>query len=515
VASKIDNAMKISLKSFLCVATVAFLGIAVDAADDGGRCSICGKLTMVGGNHLCKPRKKSRSISFSVASKKAESQPESVETKKVVVPQELKPLDGTYATEVISTSSRVWTDETGRKIEATWAHISEDYEHVFLKSVKTKRRLDVSVSQLADADRRYVKDYVGSEVAKSNVWLRGVFVNTEVAEAYRQREKAKAVILGKDSIASKITKLRVFQVLGTEALCWPVNDTDVDSDGPVKYVPSKPSFLVDGDSIQRRFIWCGTYNYETRGNNDRTVHCVTDDPKFAIERVLAYLRDGMDGGKSVPRQPPSDDDGEFTLQGTGSGFFITANGYLITNHHVVEGGRKFAVLTESGLVEAKLITVDRDTDLALLKTEGVRVRPFKLSSRRCEKLATPILTMGFPQPDLQGFDPKVTRGVISGDNGFRGDVKNYQIDATIQPGNSGGPVFNEHGCVIGVAVAGLKVGQAINYCIKKSYLLAFIDNVPECSKDIMICDDCTLSRQGSENVVATLRKSCVLVVNYR
>jgi len=180
--------MRNSLKSLVCVTTVALMGIAVDAADDGGRCSKCGKLTMVGGNHLCKSRKKSRSISFSVANKQPESPSASVETKKVVVPQELRPLDGTYATEVISTSSRVWTDETGRKIEATWAHVSKDYEHVFLKSVKTKRRLDVSVSQLAlrfvnqsgiialpkansDEKQKMNKDIFGFEISLEDYYL--------------------------------------------------------------------------------------------------------------------------------------------------------------------------------------------------------------------------------------------------------------------------------------------------------------------------------------------------------
>ena len=494
------------------------LSVAVEAVDDGGRCPRCGKLTMAGGNHLCKSRKKSRSVSFAVhnSSVKSESEkPKAKVEKKPTLPPELEPSDGTYADEVISTTNRVWTDETGRKIEASWMHVSKDHNHVFLKSEKTKRRLDVSLAKLSSYDQKYVTDYINAEEAKSNVWLRGVFVDLKSAEAYRQKEKAKSVIRIKDSIASAITKLRVFQVLGNEALCRPDSGSYDKVDGTIKFIPAKSGFLVDGDSIERRFFWCGTYNYETRGRIDRTVHCLTDDPKFAIEYFLCQMRNDTQVEESEASQSQPEQSGEFRLQSTGSGFFVTEDGYLITNHHVVEDGRKFAVLTEAGRIEARVINVDRETDLALLKVDGVKVKPFKFSSRRSELLGTSILTMGFPQPGLQGFDPKVTRGIISSENGFRGDVRRYQIDASVQPGNSGGPVFNEHGCIVGVVVSGLTIGQVINYCIKKSYLLAFVDSFPECSNSIQICEGCGAGKRTGEDVVASVRKSCVLVLNYK
>ena len=510
--------MRSFLKCGVSALVVMLLSMPIEAVDDGGRCSRCGKLTMAGGSHLCKSRKRSRTISFAARNSPKKGEPEKPKAevgKIVVLPRELKPSDGTYADEVISVTNRTWTDETGRKIEASWMHVSKDRDHVFLKSEKTKRRLDVSLSKLSSNDQKYVTDYINAEEAKSNVWLRGVFVDSKAVEAYRQKEKAKSVIRTKDSIASAITKLKVFQVLDDGALCWTDSDVCDKVDGPIKFIPAKPRFLVDGDSVERRFFWCGTYNYETRGRNDRTVHCLTDDPKFAIECFLCQMRKDANVEVPEPSQSQAEQSGEFRLQGTGSGFFITEDGYLITNHHVVEDGRKFAVLTDGGRIEARIINVDRETDLALLKVDGVKVKPFKFSGKRSELLGTPILTMGFPQPGLQGFDPKVTRGIISSENGFRGDIRNYQIDASVQPGNSGGPVFNEHGCIVGVVVSGLTIGQVVNYCIKKSYLLAFVDSFPECSNSIQICEDCGVGKQTGEAVVASVRKSCVLVLNYK
>ena len=196
----------------------------------------------------------------------------------------------------------------------------------------------------------------------------------------------------------------------------------------------------------------------------------------------------------------------------GSGFFVTKSGYLITNYHVVEGGQAFVVLTSTGALEAKLIRVDPATDLALLKVEKTVVA-CKLSRKRKEKLGTEIFTLGFPQPDLQGFSPKVTKGVVSGTDGLQDDVRHYQIDASIQPGNSGGPLFDANGHVVGVLVSTLRTGQLVNYAIKKAYLRAFLDSAGVCGDDVEETDDKEVGKLT--DVVSEVRPSCVMVINYK
>ena len=102
---------------------------------------------------------------------------------------------------------------------------------------------------------------------------------------------------------------------------------------------------------------------------------------------------------------------------------------------MIDGGVRFRALTSSGTEDAVLVKRDVDTDLALLKINK-KTKASVFSRARIEKLGSEIFTMGFPQPGLQGFSPKVTKGVISGIEGFKGDVKEYQIDASIQSGNS-------------------------------------------------------------------------------
>jgi len=197
---------------------------------------------------------------------------------------------------------------------------------------------------------------------------------------------------------------------------------------------------------------------------------------------------------------------------TGSGFFVTKSGYLITNYHVVDGGENFSVITTNDQVEAKLIKADPATDLALLKVEG-SFEACTLAKRRIEKLGTQVFTMGFPQPGLQGFSPKVTKGVVSGTDGMQGDVRHYQIDASAQPGNSGGPLFDQDGHVVGVVDSGLIVGQVVNYAIKKAYLRAFLDSANVCTDEIEESD--SVASGKLEDVVDKVRSSCALVVSYK
>ena len=114
---------------------------------------------------------------------------------------------------------------------------------------------------------------------------------------------------------------------------------------------------------------------------------------------------------------------------------------------------------------------------------------------------------------MQGFSPKVTRGVISGETGFKGDVREYQIDASIQPGNSGGPLFNDSGELVGVVVATLRDGQVVNYAIKKAYLLAFLDSALKSSEGIVEGGE-EVKLRKFEDVVDEVRSTCALVLTY-
>ncbi len=89
-----------------------------------------------------------------------------------------------------------------------------------------------------------------------------------------------------------------------------------------------------------------------------------------------------------------------------------------------------------------------------------------------------IFVLGFPLRASMGDEIKLTNGIISSKTGFQGDITSYQISAAIQPGNSGGPLFNQEGGLIGIIKAKHRTAENVSYAIKVSYLKKLIDLLP-------------------------------------
>jgi serine protease Do len=141
------------------------------------------------------------------------------------------------------------------------------------------------------------------------------------------------------------------------------------------------------------------------------------------------------------------------VQGQGSGFFISSDGYIVTNHHVVDGAIKTEVVSDTGeILEAKIIGTDPGSDLALLKVEGSKTFPFVPLGRSEVKPGDWVIAIGNPF----GLGGTVTAGIVSArgrDIGLGAYDNFVQIDAPVNKGNSGGPAFNQAGEVIGVNTA--------------------------------------------------------------
>jgi outer membrane protein assembly factor BamB len=178
------------------------------------------------------------------------------------------------------------------------------------------------------------------------------------------------------------------------------------------------------------------------------------------------------------------------IAGSGTGFFITADGYLLTNHHVVEGARDISIKTDKGLLPAKVVKVDKKNDLAVLKVEG-KFAPLPLLSSRKVGLGEKVFTIGFPRPKVQGFSPKITDGIISSLAGIQDDPRDFQISVPVGPGNSGGPLVDQYGNVIGVIVSKLSakylllrnrgdvdLPENVAYAIKGTFALGFMESLP-------------------------------------
>jgi S1-C subfamily serine protease len=161
---------------------------------------------------------------------------------------------------------------------------------------------------------------------------------------------------------------------------------------------------------------------------------------------------------------------------TGTGFFVSWNGHLVTNYHVIrEASRVQVKLDDGDLIEAEVITTEKQDDLALLKVDAIRA-PLPLRRESDLSKGQAVFTLGYPLISLQGQEQKATFGRVNALSGPRGDERFVQIDAPIQPGNSGGPLVNEKGEVVGIvssmlhplatlSVAGV-LPQNVNYAIK-------------------------------------------------
>ena len=205
---------------------------------------------------------------------------------------------------------------------------------------------------------------------------------------------------------------------------------------------------------------------------------------------------------------------------TGSGFFITDDGYFITNEHVAGEGATVRLVTATGTIAAKVVKVDKANDLALLKAEG-KFTALPVIASRGVRLGATAATVGFPNIGLQGFSPKLAKGDIASLAGAKDDARHFQISAPIQPGNSGGALVDERGNVIGVVVSTLNqkaaiatsgtLAQNVNYAVKSSYLLSFLESVPAVAEKLK--EPNTKDRKF-EDVVKDVERAAALVLVY-
>jgi serine protease Do len=151
-----------------------------------------------------------------------------------------------------------------------------------------------------------------------------------------------------------------------------------------------------------------------------------------------------------PQPPEGGGEREQRPRGVGSGFIIDTDGYIVTNHHVVDGSKSIEVqLSDGRTFQPKVIGSDAETDLALLKIDATGLPMIPLGSSSALKVAEPVMAIGNPF----GFDHTVTVGIVSGMGRFIGQGRFddfIQTDAAINPGNSGGPLINTKGEAVGI-----------------------------------------------------------------
>lgn len=242
--------------------------------------------------------------------------------------------------------------------------------------------------------------------------------------------------------------------------------------GDVKAILSK--------SATPRFFKAQWYMNDKTINNDAYVLFKNGSMETIInDEKDGYLKMYPASTSSIPFHTPNN-----TNSWTGTGFALN-NGYIVTNYHVIEDAKSISVQGSKGdfsvKYNASIVASDKNNDIALIKINddkfnGFGQIPYKLKTTISE-VGEDIFVLGYPLTTTMGDEIKLTTGVISSKTGFQGDVALYQISAPIQPGNSGGPLFDNKGNVIGIVNAKHKGTDNVGYAVKSLYLRNIIESV--------------------------------------
>ena len=198
----------------------------------------------------------------------------------------------------------------------------------------------------------------------------------------------------------------------------------------------------------------------------------------------------------------------------GTGFLIDAEGYLVTNAHVLHGSSNAYVMSNTHEnFDATIIYRDEARDIAILKIDDKEFKPAKklpYSIKKSEvELGEELFTLGYPRNDIT-----YNKGDLSALTGFNGDTLSCQVQMSANPGNSGGPVFNKNGDVIGILSTREKQSQGVSFAIKSKNIFRIVEDIKKKDNTIDISLPSANSNLKNKDRVTQIKQieNCVYLV---
>jgi len=180
---------------------------------------------------------------------------------------------------------------------------------------------------------------------------------------------------------------------------------------------------------------------------------------------------------NVNNKLPNIDDNQIIAASSGTGFLISKEGLMVTNYHVIEGCSDVKAVYNGNEFVSKILAVDKVNDLAIIKTEIKSKKAYSISNEDGQLLEE-VIVAGYPLGKKISASIKATSGTVTALAGLGDNYAEFQTDAALNSGNSGGPIINEFGNVVGVAVSKIQQEgvESFNFGVKSSILKIFANS---------------------------------------
>jgi S1-C subfamily serine protease len=303
----------------------------------------------------------------------------------------------------------------------------------------------------------------------------------KAVSAYKEVIRLKSQVLPNDLIRLHTDLADVYQRMGrnTEAIAEYKEVIGIKADN--EYIHTNLGLAYESEGQYKEAI--ASYNEALRIK-----------PSYAFARLqLNKLKKRI--AQPTPAPPvrqATPQPSEKKLIAGGTGFLFSSRDYIITNWHVVKGAGSIEVKFPGGeAIKAKVLAKDSQNDIAVLKlsqSPSTQIPDLNFGDSSKVRPGDKVFTIGYPASSILGKNQKITDGIVSSITGIEDDPTMFQITVPIQPGNSGGPLFNESGEVIGITTASLSlnairslgaVPQNVNYAIKSSFVNNLLTTIPK------------------------------------